>query len=99
MGEEPWRKLKVGDRIRVVRMPSEFTRPGYVVAAMTKKLYRDLIARGRSLRIAEIDGDGRPLVSCRFRLKDGRWEYHYLAVDDDSWVQVRPRLPSPGKRK
>jgi len=91
MSEEQWRKLKVGNRIRIVRMPSEFSRPGYSVAGFTKKLYRDLIARGRSLRIAEIDTDGRPWVSCRFRLKDGRWDYHYLAVDDDSWVRVRHR--------
>ncbi len=28
---------------------------------------------------------------CRFRRKNGEWDYHFLAVNDDSWVRVKPR--------
>jgi hypothetical protein len=91
MSEEPWRKLKVNDRIRIVRMPSEFNRPGYSIADETRQLYRDLIARRRPLRVSAINEAGLPEAQCRFRAADGRWIYHYLRVNDDGWVLVRPR--------
>jgi hypothetical protein len=84
---EEWEKLKVGDRIRIVRMPSgvdTFHRD-------TRKLYKRLIARGYAQRINKICEWGLPWIKCRFLLPDGRWEYHSLAVNDDSWVLVNNR--------
>ena len=86
-----WRDLRVGDRIRIVRMPSGFDRPDYFVHPDTRRLYARLIERGYSQRVARVDGDGLPWIECRFRLPDERWEYHSLAVNDDSWVLVRPK--------
>jgi hypothetical protein len=89
---EPWRDLRVGDRIRIVRMPSKAALEGYVLPRDTRRLYKLLIARNRPLRIYEIDKRWRlPWVQCRFRMKNGKWEYHYLAVNDDSWVRVKSR--------
>lgn len=88
---EPWQSLQVGDRIRIVRMPSGVDAPGYTFHDDTRALYERLIARGRALRIAEIDDWGLPWIHCRFKRPDGTWEYHALAVNDDSWVRVRPR--------
>jgi len=88
---EPWRKLKVGDRIRMVKMPSGVDAPGYTFHADTRRLYKRLIARRRSVRVFEIDKWGLPWISCRFRMTNGRWEFHILAVNDDSWVLVRYR--------
>ncbi|MFO0798315.1 MAG: hypothetical protein U0804_12630 [Gemmataceae bacterium] len=87
---EPWRELRVGDRIRVVRLPSGWGRPGYHVPTCTRRLFRRLIERGRPLRVYEVDEDGLPWVRCRFRLAKG-WEHHFLAVNDDSWVRVLSR--------
>ena len=89
--DEPWRKLTVGDRIRIVRMPSGVDAPGYTFHRDTRNLYKRLIARGYAQRISEIDEWGLPWIECRFLLPDGRWEYHFLAVNDDSWVLVNTR--------
>jgi hypothetical protein len=89
--EEAWRALRIGDRIRIVRMPSGVDAPGYTFHPDTRRLYKRLIARRRSLRICRIDAWELPWIHCRFKRKDGRWEYHSLAVNDDSWVLVKHR--------
>ncbi|MEX0611234.1 MAG: hypothetical protein WD738_08875 [Pirellulales bacterium] len=94
---EDWRNLRVGDRIRIVRMPSEFDKPGYCVPPMTRRLYKKLIARRRPVRVYEIDEYGRPWIGCQFRDRNGNWEYHALCVDDDSWVRVKKRTYLNGK--
>jgi hypothetical protein len=94
---EDWRKLRVGDRIRIVRMPSYEALEGNTLHRDTRRLYRMLIARNRPLRVYEIDARWRlPWIKCKFRMKTGRWEYHYLAVNDDSWVRVKSRVVKRG---
>jgi hypothetical protein len=88
-----WRELKVGDRIRIVRLPTDWTRPGYYVHRDTRSAYKKLIARRRPVRVCEIDAWGLPFVRFRFRRKDSTWEHHWLAVNDDSWVRVKHRPP------
>ena len=91
MAVEEWRKLRLGDRVRLVRLPSEWNNSRYYVPPCTRRLYKKLIARRRSVRVYEIDEYGRPWISCRFPRKNGKWEYHALSVDDDSWVKVKKR--------
>jgi hypothetical protein len=86
---ESWQNLRVGDRIRIVRLPSDWEQPGYHVPPCTRRLYHLLIERRRPLRVYAVDEDGLPWVRCRFRR--GGWEHHFLAVNDDSWVRVRSR--------
>jgi len=90
MGES-WRDLRVGDRIRIVRLPSQWNEPGCRVPPCTRRLYQRLIARRWPVRVHGIDESGLPWIHCRFRGKSGRWEYHYLAVNDDSWARVKKR--------
>src|SRR4051794_6986043 len=92
--KQPWQSLRVNDLVRIVRMPSGIDAPGYVFPAMTRRLYKNLIARRRPVRVYEIAYDGRPWIHCRFRRKDGRWDYHALAIDGDSWVRVKHRKKS-----
>jgi hypothetical protein len=88
---ESWRELRVGDRVRIVQLPSYANLPGRTFHSETRELYERLIARRRSLRIYEVDADGLPWINCRFKLDDGTWEHHYLALNDDSWERVKPR--------
>jgi len=92
---ELWKGLKVGDRVRFVRMPSGVDAPGYTFARETRRLYEQLIARSRPARVCRVDGDGLPWIQCRFRRRNGRWQYHWLAINDDSWVRVRERTAGP----
>lgn len=89
---EAWQDLQVGDRIRIVRMPSGVDEPGYTFHPETRRLYERLIERGYAQRICLIDQWGLPWIRCQFKLADGRWEYHSLAVNDDSWVRVKHRV-------
>ena len=90
------RDLKIGDRIRITGIPGEGI-PGYVIHRDTVRVYKQLMARGRSVRIREIDEYGSPWYFCRFRTRNGEWEYHSLAVyeSDTNWVQVRGRTATP----
>jgi hypothetical protein len=88
---EPWQDLRVGDRIRLVAMPSEFAQIGYYLHPSTRQIYERLIARRRPLRICQIDEFGLPWIDCRFRERNGRWGYHSLAFNHDGWVRVRGR--------
>src|SRR4051794_3607054 len=88
---ESWRDLRVGDRIRFVRMPTEFDGPGYHVHPETRAVYRRLIERRRPVRVYEVDEWGAPWIRCRFKREDASWEHHFLAVNHDGWVRVNRR--------
>jgi hypothetical protein len=84
--------LRVGDRIRILGMPGEGV-SGYYLHRDTERVFKKLIARRRSVRIARIDKSGTPWYSFRFRMKSARWEWHSLAVCelDNNWALVEPR--------
>jgi hypothetical protein len=101
--KETWRKLRVGDHVRFVGLPMDFSKPGYYVHRDTLRVYRLLIERRRPARVAFLRdwGDWKvPWIRCRFRGKDGRIEYHSLAIDhDDGWVRVKHRPKSRAIKK
>src|SRR5262249_41064410 len=88
---EPWQSLRVNDRIRMGRMPSGVDEVGSLFPACTRRLYKKLIARRRGVRGYKIDAWGLPWIQCKFRRRNGSWEHHFLAVNDDSWVRVKRR--------
>ena len=94
---QSWRDLRVGDRIRIVRLPTEWNQPGYHVPPCTRRLCLRLIQRRRPVRVNEIDDGGLPWIACRFCRRNGSWEHHFLAVNDDSWVRVRGRSTPPAR--
>lgn len=93
--DEPWRDLRVGDRIRLVAMPNEFAQPDYLLDLCTRRVYERLIERRRSVRVYRIDDWGLPWVRCNFREEDGCWGYHTLVFNHDGWVRVRRSLSPP----
>jgi hypothetical protein len=86
-----WKRLQVGDNVRLDHMPTEFSRPGYFVHQSTLRAYRRVIARGRPQRVFQIDAWGIPWIKFRFKMKNGKWEVHWLAVNHDGLVLVRAR--------
>jgi hypothetical protein len=93
-----WKRLKVGDRVRIVHMPNEFSQAGYFVHRHTLRAYRTLIARNRPLRVSEIDGWRMPWVRFQLRRKDGRIEYHSMLFNHDGLVLVQPRKKKATRR-
>jgi hypothetical protein len=94
-------ELKVGDRIRITGVPGEGV-AGYHIHKDTARVYRKLVARGRAVRIYEIDEYGSPWFACRFRKTGGKRERHLLAVydTDANWVAVkRQRAKTKARRK
>jgi len=85
------KRLKAGDRVRVVRLPPIWLTPGYVVPASTVRVFRWLIARKREVRISNVDEHGSPWHWWRTKTKSGRTGWEGVALDDGCWVRVVPR--------
>jgi len=88
-----WRRLRVGDKIRIVAVrpyiQEEYGRTG---DDFTFRVLKRLADRQTIRVIARIDEFGQPWFDYRFRNDAGEMEDHALAVcDDDSWVFVKPR--------
>lgn len=87
--EEDWRQLRVGDKVRIVRFPSDWGEPGWHVDPSTRELYGKLIARRRPVRVFLVDEFGQPWIQGRASEAPGHW--WTLAIADDSWIRVRQR--------
>jgi hypothetical protein len=90
-------RVKLGDRIRLIRFPPIWDDPNHRLPASTRAAYRKLMARRRPLVISEIDERGFPWIECRFRGR-GRMEHHFLVVDEGCWVRVKPRKKARDSR-
>ncbi len=88
---ELWRSLRVGDRVRLVEYPPEFLQPGSCIFPETIRVYKKLLKRKASLRIREIDEYGSPWIACRFRRRNGMYEWHFLSLNHDGIVKVKSR--------
>lgn len=88
-----YKKLKVGDRIRIV----SFSEGDLQAWSPKDKGSRDLftimnrLIKRKTVRIIDDVWNGVPWFTYRLRRR-GKLERHYLAISDyDSWVYVRKR--------
>lgn len=88
-----WRTLKVGDRVRLVRIPTEFL-DWTALLPETKRAYRYLARRRRPLVVWMIDEYGFPWVAFRMRGRSGRTEHHAMAFNHGGLALVKPRRPA-----
>lgn len=89
MTPDDWRKLRVGDRIRFVAMPTGFDRTN--CHRDTLRAYQMLMARRLPVRVCHLDEWKMPWVQFRVPISKGRWEHHQLLINHDGWVRVRVR--------
>jgi len=89
---EQWRDLRVGDRIRLVRLPpdfddlADFDEPG---DGSVQDFYRDLLESGRLVTVTEIEA-GRPRATVHHVNGWGVPGCHDFPVDNDAWELVEP---------
>ena len=82
-----WKKLRVGDRIRIVAIPQGDQRQ-YEESGddFTVRVLRRLIRKKSAVRIGMIDDFSYPWLHYRFRNSRGKIEDHSLSVsDNESW--------------
>jgi hypothetical protein len=92
--------VRIGDRVRIVRLPAVWDEPDYKVGRDTRAPYRLLIRRGRGMRVYEIDEWKAPWVRCHTRGRNGLPVHHWLGLyEEDSWVKVVPRGPKTPSRQ
>lgn len=95
---ERWRTLRVGDRIRLLRVPTadlrqreDELRRGAEMAGWTADTLERILALDPIVTIDEVDECGAPWFSYELHHADGATEYHSLTItDDDSWERVEP---------
>lgn len=88
------RSLRVGDLVRFVAFPEEWSRKGWTAPSASVSLMRRLIRRTSPSRIAEIDGAGLPCVHVRIRQRSRTTHHSWLIAETTGWRRVRRRVPS-----
>lgn len=91
-----WRSLRVGDRVRLLRVPGadlaqreRELRDGAEMAGWTADTIERIIATDPIVIIREIDEFGVPWFERQLPSADGNIEYHSLTItDDESWEFV-----------
>jgi hypothetical protein len=81
-------QLKIGDRVRVIRLPPIWKRPDWHVPADTRRIYRLMISRRRAVRVYDVDRYGA-WVRLIVRARSGRIHHHSITLDDGCWVRVK----------
>jgi hypothetical protein len=86
------RTLRVGDRIRLLRVPigdllqrDRELREGIEVPGWTANTLERILATDPIVTIARIDEYGQPWFDYTLRLPDGAEEHSIAVMDDDSW--------------
>jgi hypothetical protein len=88
-----WRNLRIGDRIRLLRVPESDLRQrerelrdGAEMAGWTADTLERIIAIDPVVTIDEVDEYGAPWFHYELVALDGSAEYHALAItEDESW--------------
>jgi len=84
---ELWRSLRVGDRIRLVTLDSL---QWHNLHLETRQAYKYLLNRRRPVTVYEIDDYGLPWVQFRFRMRNGRLRYDFMAMNHGGIAIVKP---------
>ena len=83
------KSLKVGDLVRFVALPDEWSRTGYTVHRESIAFMKMMVSRTWPSRVVEIDEYGCPWIHARIRVR-GRLHYHSWGImESTGWRVVR----------
>ena len=83
--------LKVGDLVRFVTLPDEWSRPAHATPRDSIAFMKAMIKRTWPSRIARIDEYGYPWIEARI-FRRGKWDYHSWAIIElTGWRRVERR--------
>ncbi|SFH58270.1 hypothetical protein SAMN05421753_101286 [Planctomicrobium piriforme] len=84
--------LRVGDLVRFISTPEEWSQPGYCIHAMSRRFMKKMILRTWPARVYEIDEWGYPWIRAIF-YERGKRHYHSWAVTESTgWRKVLRRI-------
>ena len=86
---ELWQTLRVGDQVRIVQMPPEYSRPDSLHVD-TRSIYQYLIDTGLVLTVAKVDEWDCPWVDFEHLDDDGVMGYHSLMLNHGGLAVVSP---------
>jgi hypothetical protein len=87
------KSLRVGDRIRFVAMPDEWSEPDYRLPPMSLRFMKAMLKRTWASRVEEIDELGQPWISARIRER-GKLHINWWAIQESTgWRKVERRKP------
>jgi len=85
--------LKVGDFVRFVRIPDEWSQSGHHVPRETMAFMKKMIRRSWPSRISQLDDSGYPWVEARIRERGKLMHHIWLITESTGWRRVRRRTP------
>lgn len=85
-------KLKVGDRIRFVSIPDEWSNPEYHVHKETREFMEAMVKRSSSSRICKIDEHGRPCINARIKDEKCILHHYWGIVEHTGWRKVERKM-------
>jgi hypothetical protein len=92
------RSLKVGDLVRFVTLPDEWSQPNCSVHPSTIAFMKTMVKRSWPSRVYEIDEDGYPWISARIH-KRGKREHHFwMIAESTGWRVVTRRWTKTDRR-
>lgn len=86
------KRLKVGDKIKFVTLPDEWSAPGVRVPPESIAFMKKLIARKWPSRICRIEEDGYPWIQARMKDGDELVHHGWGIYEKTGWRLVRKRL-------
>src|SRR5580704_11884257 len=85
------KSLKVGDRVRFVSIPPEWSAPGYVVPREDMIFMKRMIKRSWPSRVYERDYLGYPWIRAVMRHGKKKVFHFWMIADIDGWRKVDSR--------
>jgi hypothetical protein len=85
------RSLKVGDLVRFVALPEEWSRPGCGVHRESVAFMKTMIRRSWPSRVYTIDEYGYPWIRARLRQRGVIHHHDWMITDATSWRRVNRR--------
>jgi hypothetical protein len=93
---EKWQSLRRGDKVRLIRLPREFSLPACQEDERLVRIYNALLRKCQVLTVEGFDCDGTPVtrglyIDASDNIYEVRSGGYILGIDDEAWEQVANR--------